>query len=560
MKNPFAFALAFIAFSALASAQPDDHAWLETSRLKVRVNADGRLFCDDEKGAFLVPHNDTLITLMGGAGLWLGGIDMGTPRVSMQTENPAQNDFAAGFRGIPNSGRVWKVTRDEIIAHVNDYLEDFDIDHPIPSIFGWPAFGNPHFFQYNGFDLPGGLQTFGYGALDESLYDGTYDPAFGDFPKLTNVPWGSIGYFPAEIVAFAFYSNVEQGNEKYPVQVLGQAFVYDCPESDLLTRSVFVDYKWVMGQTNRLIDTCVVTSYINPDIGDPADDFHGIIPEKTIYFAFNADSTDAVWGDRPPVLLVKTIKQPGVRYSPLELRFRRQSLMPCGCPSGECPYPMVYPNNVAEAYNYQTGSWQDGTPLVAFGNGYYPDSNLHRILSAFVGYPDQPHFWTEINANNTPGDRKGLINNFINREYPTLSNQLTLMYSYSTETNKGATNAIKDWEEEYHDDFEPIVCCNDLYLGECIIDYLKGEYQHPDPLTVFPNPADQYLRVWHPYYYLNKMLLYNQLGYFISAGQYKGQYSEISVADLPAGMYILVVETENGDKKTARVMVAHGVR
>jgi len=31
-------------------AQVTDHAWLETSQLKVRVNADGRLFCDDEKG------------------------------------------------------------------------------------------------------------------------------------------------------------------------------------------------------------------------------------------------------------------------------------------------------------------------------------------------------------------------------------------------------------------------------------------------------------------------------------------------------------------------------
>jgi hypothetical protein len=77
MKITFPLLLVCCLCQAWGHAQASDHVWLETSQLKVRVNADGRLFCDDEKGAFLVPNGDTVTTLMRGASLWFSGIDQG---------------------------------------------------------------------------------------------------------------------------------------------------------------------------------------------------------------------------------------------------------------------------------------------------------------------------------------------------------------------------------------------------------------------------------------------------------------------------------------------------
>jgi hypothetical protein len=143
-------------FTFNASAQGADHVWLETSQLKVRINADGRLFCDDEKGAFLVPYGDSMVTLMRGAGFWFGGMDPGNNLIiSAQTPDPVLTDFAAGTIDVPNSGKVWKVTQAEILAHRQDYLDNWVIDNPIPSVFGWPAAGSNTFNQINGFNWLG---------------------------------------------------------------------------------------------------------------------------------------------------------------------------------------------------------------------------------------------------------------------------------------------------------------------------------------------------------------------------------------------------------------------
>lgn len=565
MKYVISFLLAFFAISGIVSAQAGDHAWLETSQLKVRINADGRLFCDDDKGAFLVPHNDTFTTLMRGAGLWMGGFDPGNNLyVSSQTENPAQNDFIAGFHGIPNSGKVWKVTRDEIIAHLQDYQEDLDIDHPIPSIFSWPAAGNPYFYQYNGFELPDSMATFGFLEIDPIFSKINFDPQNGDYPILDKILLNYDWRIPSELAVFAFHTNPDaQGgssNRKFRAQFWVQVFVFDCPENALLPRSVFVDYRWKILQ-GELMDSSVVTAYVNPDIGNPTDDYHGCLPGKWLYFAYNADNSDDIWGENSPVLLVQTVKPPLefiIQDEVFAEFYASPSLMPCGCTPGTCLYPMTYPTSRYETYNYQTGSWQNGAPLMAYGNGYNHGLMLPRVQNAFPGYPDEPGAWTEINAQNTPGDRKGLINYFTNRVYPHLINHMTLMYSYTTYTESGVTNGIQNWTAAFNDNFDGIICCKETPIGTC--SYPIFSYTHPAPLTVFPNPADDVIRVWHPERYIRSMQLYNALGHLVGIGQYRGRYSEISVAELSAGIYFLHVETEHGEKQTTKVMVAHGSR
>lgn len=258
MKRHFLMLCTNLLVFSNAFSQAPDHAWLETSHLKVRVNADGRLFCDDEKGAFLVPHGDSMVSLMRGASLWFGGIDPANNlKISAQTEHPEKTDFKAGFRGIPNSGRVWKVTREEIHAHWEDYLDNWIVDNPNPAIFGWPARKNQYFRTFNGFSLPDSMARLPVWTKDYP----NYQPDKGDSPIALgrlNHNW----YLPSQMACFAFHSDAQHfsGFRSFPVQVWGQVFVYDCPESELLSRSVFVRYFWErVGDV--WADSCVVSAY-----------------------------------------------------------------------------------------------------------------------------------------------------------------------------------------------------------------------------------------------------------------------------------------------------------
>lgn len=271
-------------------SQETNHAWLKTSQLKVRINADGRLFCDDEKGAFLVPKGDSMVSLMRGAGLWFGGIDPGNNLcISAQTDDPFKTDIVGGFRGIPNSGRVWKVTREEIEAHRQDYLDNWVVDNPIPSIFGWPAFRNPFFSEYNGFELPDSVARFPF--LDDWNWNARYEPHRGEFPLLNIPSLDGQWWFPTEMTCFVFNTNaprlLSNCTKPYPVQVWGQAFVFDCPENEFLSRSVFVHYSW-RNEGDFRMDSANVSVFTDIDLGDPKDDYHGFLPGREAYFAYNA--------------------------------------------------------------------------------------------------------------------------------------------------------------------------------------------------------------------------------------------------------------------------------
>ncbi len=559
--------LALISFlSNFAFAQPSDHAWLETSQLKVRINADGRLFCDDEKGAFLVPLGDSMVSLMRGAGMWIGGNDPGNNlSISVQTLDPAKTDMVAGLRGIPNSDKIWKVTRKEIEAHIRDYQDNLVIDDPIPSIFSWPGFRNPSFFKYNGFELPDSMANFAFSDFGNN--NGRYEPQFGEFPLL-NVRWlDGKWWVPSEMIAFTFYTEAlqtETGNRPYLVQVWGQAFVYDCPENELLSRSVFVHYAW-RNEGEYRMDSSSVSILNDIDLGDPENDYHGFLPVRGTYFAYNADSFDNVWGSNTPLLFVHTLDNPiklnYVWNTGLEETLAIPHLMPYACPdSCTIMQGMREASAPNEFFSYMTGTWRDGSPLTAGRQGYNAWTPIYPPAeNAFPGYPDSIGLWTELNAKNPLGNRRGLLNFGVGVAPQKSTNRMMLMYSYMPAEEGTLTKRIQNWEEKEEYLTDRLFCCIDFHVPILPIDcdFDPHYIQEPLALTVFPNPANDVLKVWHPDIYLKKMRLFDTLGHVVGIGVNQGRYSEISVQNLAQGIYFLQFETVQGEQKIVKVMVVH---
>jgi len=567
MQNKILLLSLLAFFGSNALAQEIEHSWLETSQLKVRVNADGRLFCDDEKGAFLVPQGDSMVSLVRGSGIWFGGLDPGgNLNISVQGFDPLKTDFKAGLRGIPKSAKVWKVTREEIEAHQKDYLDNWVVDNPIPSIFGWPARGNNFFNQYNDFAWPDSVPKFPY--YNEG--DGRYDPNRGDFPYLNIRYLDTEWQVPTEMACFVFHTDTPQPlsncTRPFTVQVWGQVFVYDCPENDLLSRSVFVHYYW-QNEGGTPFDSSSVSVLNDFDIGDPQDDYHGFLPINKIYYAYNADSMDNTWGSHPPIMLVKDLFSPS-RYeyneysNSFEGNYSPATMMPYGNRDTISPIAMTEATNSYQFYNYMTGTWRDGTPLTGIGRGYNPGNpDAPMVEDAFPGYPDVPGVWSELNAQNPAGNRQALLNHKIGRSIPKLVNQMTLQYTYVPWEPGTFKDRIQVWETEELSLLDHIYCCIDFFnnpLQPIGCEFGPGYFTKPEPWTVFPNPAHDVIKVWHPGIYLRKMLLFNALGTVLGVGEYQGEYSEISVRNLPTGMYFLQIEDEAGSHKTVKVMVAHG--
>jgi len=189
------------------SAQTD-HAWIGTGKVKARITPTG--IHPDSTGGFLfesgIPGQPAK-NLLSHLTPWVGGIDPGgNIKLACEMDDPLVSDWQAGFRGVPNSGKVWKVTIEQIATHLNDYQDNGVIDNPIPEIFAWPAQGNSFSTYYNGF------------AMDSifppnrpPFYDfdgnGKYNPEKGDYPEGPNL--GSLPIFPREMVFTPFFDNGE---------------------------------------------------------------------------------------------------------------------------------------------------------------------------------------------------------------------------------------------------------------------------------------------------------------------------------------------------------------
>lgn len=542
-------------------AQPEDHVWLETSKLKVRVNADGRLFCDGD-GGFFIKDGDQSYNIARGAGLWFAGLDRGRNFwFAGQPPFPGnKTDFLPGLKGIPNSGKIWKVTREEIEAHLKDYREDFVVDHPIPAIFAWPAYGNPHGYAYNQFDAPRIPTLFEFVDVDA---DYRYTPERGDYPVKISREWGYNWEMPSQMASFDFYtdtfSQIAQYKKALPLQVKGTAHVYDCSENELLSSSFFVDYEY-QNLSGENLDSVYLSLCNDMNIGGETDDYIGWLPEHHTLYYYNKAGSDAVFGDKSPLVFI-TILQSSLNHSPLfeyEDSLYLPQLMPFSQP--EIMNGKGFPTAYNECYNYMTGTWRDGTPLSTKRSGYNPGiSNAPYAGSAFPGYPDTPGAWTEWNEHTDEGDRSAMVNMRLPRLNPGDIGGLSLQFSFMPWKEGTLTERIKAWEKQ-EDDMIGHLNTMPQEPGApsyyCPFDFIEI-FKKPDALSVFPNPADRVVKIWHPKTFLKKMVLYDALGRLVGIGNYQKEYSEIDVSNLPDGVYFLDTETESGEKKVAKIIVKH---
>jgi len=534
-----------------------DHAWIGTGKVRARITPTG--IHPDSEGGFLLESGipgQPAKNLLSHLTPWVGGIDPGNNlKLACEMDDPLVSDWQGGFRGVPNSGKVWKVTIEQIAAHIKDYEDNGIIDNPIPEIFAWPARGNSFSIDYNGFAIdsmfsPNRPPFYDFGG------NGKYEPEKGDYPAGPYL--GSLPLSPWEFVFSPFFDNGENNLTQGATTDLDAylfAFTLGCQGQDFLKNTIFFEFGRYYNSGIDRLDSLHWGIYADFDIGNPDDDYLGCVNEeqREMVFAYNSDTlNDNTIGANPPSIALMSLKGPfDVDSNPIQMSnvgmFFNKEAGGTGNPTA-----------LNEFYNYLTGTWRDGTPITSGGTGYNPGNpSASPLKFLFPDHPTDPNGWSELAENNPKKNRSCIVS-----YGPTVLNShfvsFPLKFALTVSDKVGLTQQLQHLTEMR--DLQQYVynyfwhCPNPLD-SLCITPVSAKEIT--SIARIAPNPTQDFVSLETPGLDIINIVLVNALGQKIAIETpqpAKDNRMMVSLKNLPSGVYFLHWNARDGRQGCERVV------
>jgi len=397
---------------------------LDVNNVLARMFNTGSLFFGNTTVAgdgYLVPQASGNSPIFA-SGIWIGGEVDGDFRIAGSTYDrfefwpgPLNDDGTLPDpSGCNQFDRIYKVSRTDILAFEGGQPPASDLA-AWPAELGAPVIAAPD----NGFDDDGdglvdegtdGLDNDGDGFRDERDEQERvvpevrqaaglpiYDLAGGDRPEIVGDQ--ALWWVMNDV------GNTHDKNLTPPIGIEVRVLAWSFARADALNDVTFYRYT-VIKKSPGTLENTFFTIFSDPDLGDAADDYVGVDTTLSLGFVYNGAETDAVYGV-PPATGYDFFQGPivdadgdGEVDDTLGVtRFSYFENVP-----GE---PTSDPVGGEDYYNYMQGLWRDGTPMTEGGNGYQTDGPV--TLFAFPGDPVTGAPWSEVNEENTPGDRRFLV-------------------------------------------------------------------------------------------------------------------------------------------------------
>ncbi len=412
---------------------------MEINNVRATLLSSGDVWWDLNIAGYVVPKVDRttgalpVSSIFAGA-VWLGGLDpAGNLKVAVQTYRDATHtDFWPGpltQNGTTSSDvcQKWDQHFEVFGSDVDTLLKKFAearqlnpnnpvIDcNSIPiSIKGWPATGNPYFFEVHRFSLPKDAQ--GLAKFHDENGDGLYDPCTGDYPTI-DIKGCNIDVHPDHMVFWIYNDNggvhtQSARSTAIQMEVQVQAFAYK--SNDELNDMTFQRYK-LINRAKTDIDSTFFAMWIDFDLGCYTDDYVGCDTTRSLVYCYNQDALDGTIGcvcdrgvntycDKIPIIGVDYFRGPNNEFGK-ELgmsSFTYYNNATVGNPLAGTTDPAT----ATEYYNYLSGSWKDGTPFTFGGSGYAPGSGGKKVKYAFIDAPNNPSGWSMCSQGLPSGDRR----------------------------------------------------------------------------------------------------------------------------------------------------------
>lgn len=443
MTKFYTLLLTSLTTAAAAQVNPSTIDYLDTNNVRTAILCNADFGWDMSSSQYEVPKGSGKHPLYCGS-LWIGGYHNGGLRMAAHTYRQMGTEFWPGPLDTTNASitvtssnqwnKLWKVTSNDIAQFIQQWglgnVQNGSYT-PSQSILTWPAHGSGNEAKY----LAPFVDLNGNGAYDP-VQDGDYPLIKGD-----QMIWW--------VINDKLAAHNETGAAPIGVEVHCSAYSYNRPcvgeELQALNSTTFYHYKIINRNTDQL-DSAAVGFFLDPDLGNFADDYVGSNIRQNRAFAYNGGASDAVYGAKPPAFSLLFLKGP---YSDLgdATDNDRDSCIDCSWTfsASSCskdnstpPIPdnvqpeeitmtsfMYHDNTTPAMTNYHhalISHWGTGVHLTYGGNG--TNTSAPACSFAFPGTSDpygwgmgyQPGMppipapgsvpWTEHDLVRTPGERK----------------------------------------------------------------------------------------------------------------------------------------------------------
>jgi len=581
MKRITITLLISILFSGL-SAQNLAYDYIDIGKVKARFFPVGNQFSIPPADTlnplgFEVPKDSNTATIHNCA-LWIGGIDPNNMlKFAGETFRNNGEDYWPGpISSVYDSlydikwNHIWKINK----STIDDFKVNWaNTSYTIPQIIiDWPAHGN--IIQNQAYNL---APFFDYDN------DGNYIPQNGDYPLIR----GDQALF--FIFNDARNPHTESGGLNLGIEVHGMAYAFNCPGDTLWEHTVFLNYKIFNRSTLNLSNT-YLGIYSDIDIGGEWDDYIECDIANGMYFAFNADSSDSIYGNNPPVQAIQFLGGPFLNPDAIDNpKFDTNNIQLCnesinGLNFGDSiidneryglrgfmaiwpdipgVLPAISDPNLLSDYTKMLKLlWKDGT-IMQYGGNAHPSSASYGPDCRYMypGYTDPCNwgtgglppngavFWTEQTAGNQPFERRGLgtCGPF---DFPAGSMHemdIAFIYARSDSGINASIDSISAYGERVKLAFtNNLVPCSGANISDTyyIVDQTKE-------IQLYPNPSSNFIHIdFAEIIYKAEIEIFNLMGELIISREYSNlSTKKINIEQLQSGLYLIRINM-NGSAAT----------
>ena len=337
-------------------------------------------------------------------------------KVAAQTYRQSGNDFFPGPLNADgqtdattcnNYDQHWEVLGEDIGIFQSNFEESggqLSVSNIPESLLRWPGKNNPHFSDYNSFELTPDKE---YAPFYDADGNEEYNPEYGDYPVIDDCS----AEYADQMIWWIFNdrgnTHTETGGEAIGLEISALAFAF--VTNDEINSMTFYRYQ-IDNRSTTPLDSTYFGQWVDPDLGFFEDDYVGCVPEEGLGIVYNGDAVDeGEYGNDPPMLGVDFFKGPqkiedmdgdGDLDTTLlgmsSFLFYNNDFEVTG-----------NPENASHFYGYLAGVWKDGSPFTCGGNGYGGSEECDYMFPADPTTPEPA--WSECTVeNNAPADRRFL--------------------------------------------------------------------------------------------------------------------------------------------------------
>jgi hypothetical protein len=440
-----------------ASAQAD----LDVNNVRTKILNGGDMWWDLNSARYEVPkisdENAVRKHSMFAGALWIGGEDAGgNLKIAAMTYRQRGSDFWPGPLDTITANtsanrcelydKIYEVTGDELIAFQEEWEENGSVVlDPQSNISQWPG---------NSINPTEALRLAPYFDVDGVP---GYNPNQGDYPVLQNFCRGELiapednepEDQPDQMLFFVYNDkgNIHSETQGQPIGLELRTTAFAYATNDEINNMTFYTTEVVNRGFTTLFNT-YFGQWVDPDLGNFADDYVGCDVELSLGFCYNGDDNDEGilgYGLNPPSVGVDFFEGPKkdtvINGTPTRVELGLSKFIYY---NNDRNVVNGNPDIAVDFYNYLQGNWKNGE-CVKYGGDGITGTNGQCADFMFPGDTD-PNFpgenWTEESVGNAPADRRFLQSSGPFNLEPGAVNKVTVGVVWAKASSGGATGSL----------------------------------------------------------------------------------------------------------------------